>query len=102
MKYQIPRGTQDILPDTVKIWQNDQETLKKLRNGIIIRKSVHQFLSRLKYFFAELVNQRISCKRKCIHFSIVVERSLTFRPEGRHRQFVPLLKRKCTETQINR
>ncbi len=67
MGFNIPRGTQDILPEN----RNAGNTSKRLREKrvmrINIKKSGRLFLNIQNYFPAGWENRLISCKRKCIH-----------------------------------
>ena len=67
MSIQIPRGTQDILPGTVELWQYIEGASAKFAVVTIIKKFVHQFLNTLSYFYAVLVIRQISYKKKCTH-----------------------------------
>ena len=43
MSIQIPRGTQDILPGTVELWQYIEGQAREIAVVTIIKKFVHQF-----------------------------------------------------------
>ena len=78
MSIQIPRGTQDILPGTVELWQYIEGQAREICRRYNYKEIRTPILSTLSYFYAVLVIRQISYKRNVL----IQDRSLTLRPEG--------------------
>jgi histidyl-tRNA synthetase len=81
MKYFIPRGTKDILPDETPLWQNLEETCRKvfeLYNYKEIRTPVFE---KTELFTRSIGNTTDIVKKEMYEFKDRKGRSLTLRPE---------------------
>ena len=76
MNVKIPRGTQDILPEQVKLWQWIEDKVKQSQKNIVMKKFVLRFLNIRKFSKGVSVIRLISFKKKCILSKIVVEETL--------------------------
>ena len=66
MSIQIPRGTQDILPGTVELWQYIEGQAREICRRYNYKEIRTPILSTLSYFYAVLVIRQISYKRNVL------------------------------------
>ena len=81
MSIQIPRGTQDILPGTVELWQYIEGQAREICRRYNYKEIRTPIFEHTELFYAVLVIRQISYK-KMYSFQDRGERSLTLRPEG--------------------
>ena len=82
MKYQIPRGTQDILPDTVKIWQWIEETFKEIAERYHYQEIRTPIFEQTEVFARGVGDTTDIVQKEMYTFLDRGGRSLTLRPEG--------------------
>ena len=77
MNVKIPRGTQDILPEQVKLWQWIEDKVRHITKKYRYEEIRTPIFEHTEIFKEESVIQPISCKKKCILSKIVVEEPYT-------------------------
>lgn len=82
MKYQIPRGTQDILPEQVTTWQWIEETFKKIAERYHYKEIRTPIFEQTEVFARGVGETTDIVQKEMYTFNDRGGRSLTLRPEG--------------------
>ncbi len=82
MKYQIPRGTQDILPERVTTWQWIEETFKKIAERYHYKEIRTPIFEQTEVFARGVGETTDIVQKEMYTFNDRGGRSLTLRPEG--------------------
>lgn len=82
MKYQIPRGTQDILPEQVSTWQWIEETFKDIAERYHYKEIRTPMFEQTEVFARGVGETTDIVQKEMYTFTDRGGRSLTLRPEG--------------------
>lgn len=82
MKYQSPRGTQDILPKDTKKWENIFSTCSKYFNFYNYKQIVLPIFEHTELFHRSVGESTDIVNKEMYTFNDRSDRSLTLRPEG--------------------
>ncbi len=82
MKYQAPKGTQDILPDSVNRWQYLEGIIRRKMDSFCYREIVFPTFEYTELFERSIGEDTDIVTKEMYTFTDKGDRSLTLRPEG--------------------
>jgi len=80
--YTVPRGTKDILPDEIKLWQNIENSSRFLFEKYLYQEIRTPIFEHTELFERGLGNETDIVEKEMYSFEDKGERKLTLRPEG--------------------